>query len=160
MRNSLKFVVSILVCLLAGGLGTIFTISSIPTWYTHLNKPFFSPPNFIFAPVWTTLYILMGISLFLIWNRGTKNKKIRSAINLFIIQLVLNAIWTPIFFGAHATLLAFVVIVAMWIYILKTILSFAKINKLASYLLYPYLAWVSFASILNFSVWVLNISRH
>ena len=152
MKNALKLTSSILICLFAGGLGTIFTISSIPTWYAHLNKPFFSPPNYLFGPVWTTLYILMGISLYLIWKK-------KKPLKLFWIQLILNAIWTPIFFGAHAILLAFVIIVVMWVYILKTILSFAKINKVASYLLYPYLAWVSFASILNFSVWLLNSHR-
>jgi len=156
MRNTLKFFVSILICLLAGGLGTIFTISSIPTWYAHLNKPFFSPPNYLFAPVWTTLYILMGISLYLIWKKGIKTKKIREAIYIFGIQLVLNAIWSPIFFGAKNIFLALAVIILMWIYILKTIVSFSKINKLVSYLLYPYIAWVSFATILNFSVWILN----
>ena len=156
MRNALRFLVSILICLLAGGLGTIFTISAIPTWYVHLNKPFFSPPNYLFAPVWTTLYILMGISLYLIWKNGTKTKKIREAIYLFGVQLVLNAIWSPIFFGAKNIFLALAVIILMWIYIVKTIVSFSKINKLASYLLYPYIAWVSFATILNFSVWILN----
>ena len=156
MRNTLKFFVSILICLLAGGLGTIFTISSIPTWYAHLNKPFFSPPNYLFAPVWTTLYILMGISLYLIWKKGIKTKKIHEAIYIFGIQLVLNAIWSPIFFGAKNIFLALAVIILMWIYILKTIVSFSKINKLVSYLLYPYIAWVSFATILNFSVWILN----
>ena len=156
MRNSLKLTASILVCLLAGGLGTIFTIPSIPTWYASLNKPVFSPPNYLFGPVWTILYILMGISFFLIWKKGIKNKKVRNAIYVFGIQLALNTIWSPIFFGAKNLLLSLIVIIAMWIYIVKTIGVFSKISKVASYLLYPYLAWVSFASILNFSVWFLN----
>lgn len=156
MKNFLKLLGSILICFTAAGLGTLFTTSAIPTWYATLNKPPFSPPNYLFGPVWTILYILMGISLYLIWSKGLKNKKVRDAIYLFGIQLFLNAIWSPVFFGAHNLLLAFVIIVAMWIYIVKTIKAFAKIDKTASYLLYPYLAWVSFASILNFSVWLLN----
>ncbi len=156
MRNSLKLIVSILMCLLAGGLGTIFTISQIPTWYAALNKPSFNPPNYLFAPVWTTLYILMGVSLYLVWKKTLKTKKVRDAVYNFGVQLVLNAIWTPIFFGLHSLLIALIVIIAMWIYIVKTIQSFAKVNGIASLLLYPYLAWVSFATVLNFSVWFLN----
>jgi translocator protein len=98
----------------------------------------------------------MGVSVALVWQKGLKTKKVRDAIYLFGIQLALNAVWTPIFFGAKNLLLALVVIVFMWVFILKTILAFGKINRTASYLLYPYLAWVSFAAILNFSVWFLN----
>lgn len=156
MVKFLKLVSSIVICFLAGGIGSVFTVSAIPTWYAYLNKPFFSPPNWIFGPVWTTLYILMGISLYLIWIKGFKTKKVRDAIVLFIIQLILNAIWSPVFFGYKNLLLAFVIIVAMIFYVVKTILAFGKIDKKASYLLYPYLAWISFASILNFSVWFLN----
>jgi translocator protein len=156
MKNFLKISVSILICFAAAGLGSLFTTPAIPTWYAALNKPPFSPPNYLFGPVWTLLYILMGISLYIIWNKGFKNKKVKDAITLFGIQLFLNAIWSPVFFGAQNLLLAFAIIVAMWIYIVKTIKAFAKIDKMASYLLYPYLAWVSFASILNFSVWFLN----
>jgi translocator protein len=156
MKNTLRIIVSVLICFLAGGIGTIFTSSAIPTWYASLNKPPFSPPNWIFAPVWTTLYLLMGIALYLIWKKGLKTKKVRDAVYVFVIQLVLNAAWSPIFFGAHNILLALLIIVIVWIYILKTIRLFAKINSTASYLLYPYLAWVSFATILNFSVWFLN----
>lgn len=156
MKNFLKLISSILVCFLAGGVGNFFTIPSIPTWYAGLAKPPFNPPNYLFGPIWTLLYILMGISLYLIWSKGFKNQKVKNVLYLFGIQLFLNAIWSPIFFGAHNLLLAFVVIVFMWIFILKTIMAFAKINKMSSYLLYPYLAWVSFASILNFSVWLLN----
>lgn len=147
---------SIGVCLSAGALGTVFTVSSIPTWYTTLNKPVFNPPNWIFGPVWTVLYILMGVSFALIWLKGVKTQKSREAISLFLVQLFLNAIWTPIFFGAKNLFLALIVIILMWIFILKTILAFGKINKTASYLLYPYIAWVSFATILNFAVWLLN----
>ena len=156
MKNTLRLALSILICLVAGGVGTIFTVSAIPTWYVGLTKPSFSPPNWIFAPVWTTLYILMGIAIYLVWKKGLKTKKVRDAVYLFGVQLVLNAIWTPIFFGMHNLLLALIVIIAMWIYIVKTIRAFAKVDKTASLLLYPYIAWVSFATILNASVWLLN----
>jgi benzodiazapine receptor len=156
VKNSLKILVSVLVCLAAGGIGTPFTIQSIPTWYATLNKPAFSPPNYLFGPVWTLLYILMGIALYLIWKKGLKTKKVRNALSLFEIQLVLNLIWSPVFFGLKNILLALGIIIVLWIYILKTILAFAKIDKKASYLLIPYILWVSFAAVLNFSVWVLN----
>lgn len=134
----------------------IFTFSAIPTWYATLNKPVFGPPNYLFAPVWTLLYILMGISLYLVWKKGLKTKIVSDALYLFGIQLILNAIWSPVFFGAKNILLALIIIIAMWIYIVKTISIFGKINKTAAYLLYPYIAWVSFAAILNFSIWLLN----
>ncbi len=156
MNKFLRYVLSIIICLSAGAVGTIFTVSSIPTWYAFINKPAFSPPNWIFGPVWTALYILMGISLALVWQKGLKTKKVRDALYLFGIQLALNAIWSPVFFGARNLFLALVVILLMWIFILKTILALGRINKTASYLLYPYIIWVSFASILNFSVWILN----
>ena len=119
-------------------------------------KPFFSPPNWLFGPVWTILYVLMGISLALVWVKGVKTERAREALMLFGVQLFLNAIWSPIFFGAKDLTLALIAIILMWFFILKTILAFGKVNKTASYLLYPYIAWVSFASILNFSVWILN----
>jgi len=156
VNKFIKLIVSIAICLLAGGLGTIFTVSSIPTWYATLVKPSFSPPNWLFGPVWTLLYILMGISLYLIWKKGTKTQKVREDLMLFGLQLFLNAIWSPIFFGAKNLFISLIVIIFMWLFIFRTILSFGKINKTASYLLYPYLAWVSFASLLNFSVWMLN----
>ena len=156
MGNGLKFITSILICFAAGALGTIFTLSAIPSWYSYLNKPFFSPPNYLFGPVWSILYFLMGVSLYLVWKKGVRNKKIVYAIKAFAVQLILNAVWSPTFFGLRNIFLALIIIIAMWAAILKTILVFGKINKMASYLLYPYIAWVSFATILNFSVWVLN----
>lgn len=156
MKKYLTAGAFILLCELVGIIGSAFTFDSIANWYAYLNKPFFSPPNYLFGPVWTTLYALMGISVYLIWTKRVKNKKAQDALKLFWIQLALNFIWTPIFFGAKKLLLAQIVIVFMWIFILKTIKAFAKINKTASYLLYPYLAWVSFATLLNFSLWILN----
>lgn len=126
------------------------------SWYNTLNKPFFTPPSWLFGPAWTILYVLMAISAVLIWKKGLQKKEVKNALKLFGIQLVLNLIWSPIFFGLHNIFLGLVIIIVMWIFILKTIQAFAKVNKLASYLLYPYLAWVTFATVLNFSVWILN----
>ncbi|MFC1625546.1 TspO/MBR family protein [Patescibacteria group bacterium] len=147
---------SIFLCQLAGILGSVFTISSIPTWYAGLIKPSFNPPGWLFGPVWTILYTLMGISLFLIWKKGFNKKRVKDAIVIFAIQLGLNAIWSPIFFGLKNTLLALFVIVVLLFFLLRTIFSFYKINKTASYLLIPYLLWSSFATVLNFSIWFLN----
>lgn len=144
-----KFIFAIGICLGVGFLGSFFTVSSIPTWYVFLNKPFFSPPNWIFAPVWTILYILMGISLYLIWQK-------KRVPNVFWIQLILNAVWSIIFFGMKNPAFAMVDILVLWISIFLTIKTFNKINKLAGKLLIPYIAWVSFASILNLSIVLLN----
>ena len=152
-KNLPKLILSIGICLLAGGLGTIFTTSAIPSWYATLNKPPFSPPNWIFAPVWTTLYILMGIALYLVLSA---KGKVQSAVTVFGIQLVLNASWSIIFFGMRNPILALVDIAALWVAIVLTIKSFYKINKLAGNLLLPYLVWVTFASILNLSIVLLN----
>lgn len=156
MGKLFKPTVSILLCLAVGFLGSLFTISAVPIWYAGLRKPPFSPPSWLFAPVWTILYILMGVALSLVWSRGVRRKDVKNAIYIFGIQLFLNAVWSPVFFGYKNILLALVIIVVMWIFILKTIIAFAKVDKVASYLLYPYILWVSFATILNFSVWILN----
>lgn len=149
-----KLILSIGLCLGAGILGSFFTISAISTWYAALKKPPFSPPNFVFGPVWTTLYGLMGISFYLILISKIKNKTLAMA--LFIFQLILNSLWSIIFFGLRNIGLAFLELVALWIMIFLTIKTFKKISKIASYLLYPYLIWVTFASVLNFSIWILN----
>lgn len=156
MDSRLKLVISVLICFAAAAIGTVFTTPAIPTWFAALEKPSFAPPNYLFGPVWTVLYFLMGISLYLIWKKGTKAKKNRDAIFLFGVQLVLNTIWSPVFFGAKNLFLALLIIIFLWIYILKTIAAFAKIDKRAAYLLYPYILWVSFATVLNFSLAVLN----
>jgi translocator protein len=150
-----KLIVSIAVPLLAGFGSTVWTINTIPTWYASLNKPWFSPPNVIFAPVWTTLYILMGVALFLIW-RSPRNRTRDTGIALFAAQLVVNVIWTFAFFGLQNTLFGVLTIVPLWILIAVTIYQFYKVDKWASYLLVPYLAWVSVATALNASVYLLN----
>ena len=150
-----KFVVSILMCQAAGTIGSLFTSSSIPTWYAMLNKPAFNPPNWIFAPVWIFLYILMGISFYLIWIKSDV-PNFGFLLSAFLLQLVLNAFWTIIFFGLKSPLYAFIEIIILWIMILICIISFYPVSKAASILLIPYILWVSLASILNFSLWRLN----
>lgn len=156
MTNISALILSILLCLSAGLIGSSITAENIPTWYATLNKPIFTPPNWLFAPVWTSLYILMGIAAYLIWRKGFENREVKIALGIFFIQLVLNAIWTPLFFGLHWLLFAFIEIVILWLFILWTIIRFYKISSVAALLLIPYFLWVSFASILNFSFWLLN----
>jgi translocator protein len=156
MKNLSKLLISVVGCQLVGFAGVPFTIYAIPSWYATLNKPFFSPPNWIFGPVWTLLYFLMGVSFYLIWKQSWKKKKIATAGKYFLAQLGLNFIWSPIFFGLRAPLLGLVVIVAMWVLIVMTLKKFYPLSKLAFYLLIPYLLWVSFATILNAAIVVLN----
>jgi tryptophan-rich sensory protein len=156
ISNPLKLVIAIVVSEAAGGLGSIFTSSAIPTWYATLSRPALNPPNWVFAPVWTTLFVLMGIAAFLIWKQGTDKPKVREALKIFLGQLILNVLWSFIFFGLHNPGLAFLEIIFLWLAILATILSFSKISKTAAYLLIPYIAWVSFASYLNLAIWRLN----
>jgi translocator protein len=158
MGNLFKLIVSIVITLAAGGVGSYFTTPAIATWYASLHKPFFNPPNFVFAPVWTILYILMGISFYLIWEKNQdKNKKGKAlAVEYYFAQLFVNIFWSVVFFGLHSPLAGLITIAILWFLIFKTIKAFQKINKTAAYLLYPYIAWVSFAAILNFAVWILN----
>ena len=153
MKKFFRLIGAIILCELAGIIGSLFTIKNIPTWYAALNKPSFNPPNYLFGPVWTALYIMMGISLFLIWESGKETKKAQV---LFYVQLVLNAAWTMIFFGLRSPFWGFVEIIALWIMIIVCIVESGKISKAAAYLLVPYLLWVSFASVLTFSVWRMN----
>ena len=150
-----KLVISILIPLTAGFIGAFFTTQSIATWYATLSKPAFSPPNWIFGPAWTLLYILMGISLYMVWT-SERNKSIKSASALFGAQLGLNVLWSIIFFGLKSPFYAFIEIIMLWIAIVLTIRSFQKISRPAALLLVPYVLWVSFAAFLNYSVWMLN----
>ncbi len=150
MNKIFRFVSAILICQAAGILGSFFTINSVSTWYADINKPFFNPPSFVFGPVWTILYLMMGISLFLAWE-----KKIN--LKWFFIQLVLNSLWSIIFFGLQNPLLAFIEIIFLWIAIIFTIKSFWKKARTSAYLLIPYFFWVTFASILNLSIVILNL---
>jgi len=150
----LKLIGAIVLCEAIGGLGALATTPNITSWYATLTKPSFSPPNWLFAPAWGILYALMGIALYLVWESNKKNKK--TAYAIFFAQLALNLAWSVIFFGLHAKTAAFVEIVMMWILILLTIISFRKISKPATWLLVPYILWVTFASALNLAVVILN----
>lgn len=154
MNKIFKFIISIIISFLAGAIGGIFTASAIPTWYLTLNKPSFNPPNWLFGPAWTILYLLMAIALYLVWTAEKKNKK--TAYFAFYAQLILNALWSIIFFGYHNPGLAFVEIIILWLTILWTIIAFAKISKTTIYLLLPYILWVTFAATLTFAVYRLN----
>ena len=160
--NYKKLVTSLILPQLAGIIGSLFTVSAIPLWYATLHKPSFSPPNWIFGPTWILLYILMGISVFLVWRMLEttidQDKKHYTKISLcfFWIHLGFNALWSIIFFGLQNPALAFINIIIIWVMIVILILRFWKINKWSSYLLIPYLLWVSFASALNLAIWFLN----
>jgi benzodiazapine receptor len=156
IRDIWKLVVSIVACLAAGAIGSIFTRSAIPTWYATLEKPVFSPPNWLFAPVWTLLYILMGIAAFLVWRKGSDDRQVKTALIVFLIQLIINASWSVVFFGLESPLFGLVVISVLWVVILVTVIQFYKISRAASVLLWPYLLWVTFAAVLNSSIWLLN----
>ncbi|MDD5146028.1 MAG: tryptophan-rich sensory protein [Candidatus Pacebacteria bacterium] len=162
INNFFKLLIAIIVSEFAGVVGSVFTISSITTWYAALQKPSFNPPNWIFGPAWTALYFLMGIAVFLVWSSyakatdGQTQKRIKIAFGIFGGQLVLNALWSIIFFGLHNPFWAFIEIIVLWLAILWTIFAFYKISRPAAYLLLPYILWVSFASILNFSILILN----
>ncbi|MEX1112152.1 MAG: TspO/MBR family protein [Candidatus Andersenbacteria bacterium] len=155
-NDVLKLVAAIGISEAAGIIGSVFTISSIPTWYASLARPELSPPNWIFGPVWTTLYALMGIAAWLIWRKGLQRKDVKVALGIFVGQLVLNSLWSIIFFGLQNPGVALIEIVFLWLAILATIITFARISKPAAWLLVPYIVWVSFASYLNYAIWVLN----
>lgn len=156
MNKYAKLVISVLIPLLVGFIGGFATSNSVSGWYVELNKPVFNPPNWIFGPVWTLLYIMMGVSLYLVWNSKAKVKEKKKVFWIFGIQLVLNLLWSLIFFGAHMIPFAFFEIILLWISIILNIIFAYKISKPAGYLLVPYLLWVSFASVLNFSLMILN----
>ena len=152
-----KLIISIILCQLAGFIGSIFTGPSIQTWYVTLKKPVFAPPNWLFAPVWITLYLLMGIAAYLIWRRGFDRPQVKTALTLFAVQLILNILWSPAFFGLRSPIVGLIVIIILWIAILLTIRIFIKLSTVAGILLIPYILWVSVAAILNFSILLLNM---
>ncbi|HUM52630.1 MAG TPA: tryptophan-rich sensory protein [Chitinophagales bacterium] len=156
MNIYLKLFISIIVCLAVGGISGYLTTSEITTWYATLQKPSFNPPNYLFGPVWTILYIMMAISFWLIWKSDASESLKNKAILLFGIQLILNFFWSIIFFRFHQLGFAFAEIIAMWVFILLSILAFYPVSKPAAIMLIPYLCWVSFATVLNFSIWRLN----
>jgi len=153
-----KLVICLLIPQLAGLLGSIANFTSLDSWYISLVKPSFNPPSWVFRPVWTFLFLLMGLSLYLVWQKkGSFHKKQWNlTIKIFSVQLGLNILWSYLFFFFHNPLAGFLEIILLWIFILLNIIYFYKLNKTAGLLLVPYLLWVSFATFLNFNLWILN----
>jgi benzodiazapine receptor len=156
LSDLLRLAVSIAVCQLAGFVGSVFTRISVGTWYAALKKPSFTPPNWVFSPVWITLFVLMGIAAFLVWNKGLSDQKVKIALGIFAVQLILNVLWSVMFFGLRSPLAGLIEIAVLWAAILVTILYFFKVSNTAGILLIPYFLWVSFAAVLNASIWRLN----
>jgi tryptophan-rich sensory protein len=178
-NKTVKFLTSIIICELAGAVGAFFTVPQINNWYVGLSKPSFNPPDRIFGPVWTTLFVLMGISLYLVWsknwqiknNLSFKDKKPWNSLSrkflsgpwqkaniilIFSLQLILNILWSVIFFGAHSPAVAFFELLMLWFAIVFTIVNFYRVSKTAALLLLPYILWVSLAGILNYFIWMIN----
>ena len=157
MNKYLKISIFVATCIAVGYLSGIVTRSSVETWFPTLVKPSFNPPGWIFAPVWSLLYAMMGVAAGLIWSRIDYEKEaVRNALIFFVVQLALNALWSLLFFGLKNPLLALIEILLLWLMIYETYIKFTKIDKIAGYLLIPYIFWVSFATILNASIWWLN----
>jgi len=147
---------SVLLCNCAGLLGSLFTTTGPGSWYSTLIKPAFNPPSWIFAPVWTLLYILMGISLYLVIMEGMKGRDVRIPLLIFAIQLILNILWSYAFFGLESTFFGLLVILILWISIVATMILFYPVRKAAAWLLVPYILWVSFATLLTYTIYSLN----
>jgi translocator protein len=156
MKPIFKLIISIAIPLAVGALSGYFTSESVSGWYSTINKPSFNPPNWIFAPVWTVLYILMGIACYIVWKRSADLHSKRGALIVYGIQLALNFAWSILFFYFQQPGWALAEIILLWIFIFITILQFGKISSVAAWLLVPYIAWVSFAALLNFNIWELN----
>lgn len=151
-----KVGIGIAVCLMIGFISGLSTQGALESWYVFLEKPNFNPPNWLFAPVWTILYVMMGISAGLIWHAGWKHQQVQKAIMLFLAQLMFNATWSVVFFGTQSPEAALVIIVLLLVLIWLCIRMFMPINKWGAYLLVPYFLWVSFAAVLNASIVYLN----
>lgn len=156
LNDVIKLVVSILACFATAGIGSLFTFKAIPNWYAGLKKPPYTPPNWAFGPVWTTLYILMGISVFLVWQKGLATNGALLAFILFWIQLTVNAVWSIIFFGMKSKGGGVITIIMLWLLIMATMFASFRVSDWAGALLIPYIVWVSIASYLNIGVWLLN----
>ena len=156
MSKNIKLIISLLIPLAIGGIAGFFSSGAIKGWYTQIVKPVFNPPNWIFGPMWTLLYILMGIACYLIWVSNADKKTKTTALGIYAIQLLLNFMWSFLFFYFHNPAFALIDIVLMIVAISATIYYFSKISKNAAWLLFPYLLWVMFATALNFEIWRLN----
>ncbi len=157
MNKLTRILTVVITCVAIGYFSGLVTRTSVETWFPTLVKPSFNPPAWVFAPVWTTLYIMMGIAAGLVWNKiNNSPDTVKTALIYFSIQLGLNALWSILFFGLKNPLLALIEIVLLWLMIYEAYIKFGKIDKVAGYLFLPYLFWVSFASVLNASIWWLN----
>ncbi len=156
MKRYLNIGIAVMTCLLVGFLSSLAVMDSISDWYVTINKPFFTPPNAVFSPVWTLLYIMMGVSVGIVWNRGFHHIWVKTALYHFLFQLLLNALWSIVFFGLHSIVGGLLVILALFILLIFTFKWFKVVNKIAAYLLIPYILWVAFATILNIGIWNLN----
>jgi len=154
--NAKRLLLAILLCQIVGNLGSFFTFPALASWYGTLHKPAFTLPNWVFAPAWLTLYTLMGVSLYLVWEKEKRNRKVRKALMIFSIQLALNFLWSFLFFGLRSPLYGFAGIFFLWLAIIITTVEFFKISRNAGALLLPYISWVSFALILNLYIFLLN----
>jgi len=156
MKKYIQAIGFIILCQAAGIIGSVFTMEAIPNWYQTIEKPMFNPPNWIFGPVWTLLFTLMGIAMYLVFKKAWPKREAKLALGFFTVHLVVNTMWSVIFFNWHELGLALAVIILMWLMIATSIYLFKKIQPLAGWLLVPYILWVSFATILNASIWLLN----
>lgn len=157
MNKITRILAVVVTCLVIGYFSGMVTSSSVTTWFPTLIKPSFNPPSWVFAPVWSILFVMMGVAAGLVWDRiEAEREAVKKALIFFAIQLGLNALWSYLFFGLRNPMLAGLEIIVLWLMIFETYIQFVKINKIAGYLLLPYLAWVSFASVLNGSIWWLN----
>ena len=152
----MMLVASLLLAHAAGVLGTLFTAMSVSTWYAFILKPEFAPPDFIFAPVWLTLYTLMAFALYLVWRESTWRTDVKWGLRWYLMQLGLNALWSILFFGLQSPLYGLICIAALLVSIAITMYFFFRVNTLAGALLIPYIVWVGFATFLNYAIWVLN----
>lgn len=156
MKSYIRLLSALVICFAAAALGSLATAPQIATWYAGLNKPFFSPPNWIFGPVWTILYAMMAVAAWLIWEKGQNKKEVQSALLVFLAQLAVNVLWSFLFFAWHSLWGAYLGIIVLWLLILLTIIRFFKLDRTAGWLLVPYILWVSFASFLNLAIAILN----
>ena len=156
LRETFRLISSVLIVFIIGSIGTLFTLSKIPTWYASLMKPGWAPPNWLFGPVWTTLYVLIGVSLYLVWREGINRRDVQLALIIFSVQLILNLSWSIVFFGFESISGGFILIILLWLSILFNIIFFYRVSKSAGLLLVPYLVWVTIASYLNYAVYILN----
>jgi benzodiazapine receptor len=154
-----KLVICIIACFAAAGFGSIFTSKAIPDWYRGLKKPPYTPPNWVFGPVWTVLYILMAVSVFLVWQKGLAAPGVTTAFTLFWIQLAANAIWSYVFFARRSVIGGIINIIILWLLILATVITSFPVSTIAGILLLPYILWVSIAMYLNIGIWVLNLAN-